>query len=831
MTLCDFENGVPVGMLIYFSLSDLSVLLIAMFGISHLSERVPDLNGAKILTKYSVIAVLSACFVSAFLGAVPSRRDDYWLQWTCWFFSNALAFLTVTPAVLSWVREGREWSRRPRNYVEFAALMTSLLFFGYFAFIGNGRWGQPALLYSLVPLLLWAALRLGLKGVSTSMLVVVLLSIWGAANGRGPFADQRLLNNGLSLLSFWFFAAIPFTVLAVLVEEQKRAQKALRDEHGQLMEAQNLAQMGSWQWDTRTGTVTWSRELYRIAGLDPKTPPPRYEELPRFYTAESWEQLQRAVEKALSAGTSYELDLEIVRPDGAKRWVRTRGQAHRDAAGHVIRLHGTGHDITERKLAETEIALANDRLRLAMESGKSMGWEWDIKSGQDSWFGDLQSIFGIASSYRAGRVEDFYRCVHPQDRERVGHAVREAMRTHSPYAAEFRILWSDGTVRWVAARGNFYYSPDGEPERMLGMAVDITDRKRADEALRESEERFRLVADTAPALIWMSGTDKLCNFFNKGWLDFTGRSIDLELGNGWTEGVHPEDLYKCLNTYVRAFDARQRFSMEYRLRRYDGEYRWILDIGAPRFNHDGSFAGYIGSCVDVTDRKLAEETLSGVNRKLIEAQERERTRIARELHDDVGQRLALLAVGLGQLQQSSAHLPDEVRSRVGTLWDQVASLTSDVQSLSHELHSSKLEYLGIVTAMKGFCKEFCEKWNVEVVFTHDEVRRDVPQEISLCLFRVLQEALHNAVKHSGVRQFDVDVREASNEIQLTVRDSGSGFALEEIVKTSGLGLTSMSERVKLAGGRFSIDSQPQLGTTVRATAPLSAGTKSMRAKG
>jgi PAS domain S-box-containing protein len=136
---------------------------------------------------------------------------------------------------------------------------------------------------------------------------------------------------------------------------------------------------------------------------------------------------------------------------------------------------------------------------------------------------------------------------------------------------------------------------------------DITERYRAEEAVRESEERFRLVADTAPVLIWMSGPDKLCNYFNKPWLDFTGRLMEEELGNGWTKGVHPDDLERCLQTYTQFFDRREKFRMEYRLRRHDGEYRWILDIGVPRFDPDGAFAGYIGACVDVTDRKRAEE--------------------------------------------------------------------------------------------------------------------------------------------------------------------------------------------------------------------------------
>ena len=178
------------------------------------------------------------------------------------------------------------------------------------------------------------------------------------------------------------------------------------------------------------------------------------------------------------------------------------------------------------------------------------------------------------------------------------------------------------------------------------LAVLVEERKRTAHALRESEERFRLMADTAPALIWMSGTDKLCTYFNKPWLDFTGRPMDSELGNGWAEGVHAEDLRRCVDTYIHAFDRREEFRMEYRLRRHDGEYRWVLDIGVPRFDQDRSFVGYIGTCVDITDRKLAETALANVSRRMIEAQEQERTRIARELHDDIGQRLALFATNL-----------------------------------------------------------------------------------------------------------------------------------------------------------------------------------------
>lgn len=342
-------------------------------------------------------------------------------------------------------------------------------------------------------------------------------------------------------------------------------------------------------------------------------------------------------------------------------------------------------------------------------------------------------------------------------------------------------------------------------------------RQRADGALRESEESFRLIANAAPVMIRMSGRDKLFTYFNRRWLEFTGRPLEAELGNGWADGIHPEDLRHCMETYARACDRCAPFRMQYRLLRHDGEYRWILDSGVPRFNADRALTGYVGSAIDITDQKLAEEALSTMSRRLIEAQEDERRWIARELHDDICQRLSLLILNLERL--SDAPL-DAARAGIARSIELASSVSGDIRVLSDQLHSSSLEYLGLAVTATSYCSELAEQFGVTIEVHVENVPTDLSWEISLCLYRVLQEGLQNAIKFSGAREFHVSIRGLANEIDLTVRDLGVGFDASEAAKKGGLGLISLAERLKLVNGGISIDSQLHRGTTIHARVPL-----------
>jgi PAS domain S-box-containing protein len=316
-------------------------------------------------------------------------------------------------------------------------------------------------------------------------------------------------------------------------------------------------------------------------------------------------------------------------------------------------------------------------------------------------------------------------------------------------------------------------------------------------------------------------SDRWCADFGLGNTEILARShyeVFPDLPDRWKQLLR------------RALDGETLRAEEDRWDR-EGGTTWLRWEIRPWQSPDGLPGGIIIFSEDITRRKQVEEALLGMSRKLIEAHEQERTRIGRDLHDDIVQRLALLSLELEGAQQDFPDAASELRTQIGALRNQTTQIADDVQLISHELHSSNMDYLGIVGAAKNYCKEFGDRMKVEIDFQNHDLPTALPTELSLSLFRVLQEALRNATKHSGVKHFEVQLWGSTGEIHLTVNDRGGGFDAEAAMKSTGLGLTSMQERLRLVHGELSINSQPRRGTTIHARIPFDSSGASAGAAG
>ena len=561
----DMQERLPIRATVLLLTGDSIEILLAALGVRYVFGGAPRLNSVKSLAKYSLFAIILGPISVASTTASGLEGDSWWIG----FFTEALALFTVTPAVLGWadIALGRV-TKPKKRYVEALVLFIGLVTLAQFAFVASDAEIRPALLYALVPFLLWAAFRFGVTGVSSSIVVVSFLAILSAVHGRGPFTGNTPEHNVLSLQLFLLLAGSSFMALAALVEEYQTAEESIRQR----------------------------------------------------------EKLLKNFVKNVPAGVAM-LDCEMRYLQVSERWC---------------------------------------------------------------------ADYGLDASQVVGR---------------------------SHYE-----LFPDIPERW---------------KEMHRRALD-------GETLRADEDRW----DRAGGTTWV---------------------------------------------------------------------RWEL---RPWTTPSGSLGGILIFAEDITRRKQMEEAVADISRRLIQSQEQERSRIGRELHDDINQRLGLFAIELEQLKNN----PSEIERRVQALQQRTTEIADDVQALSHELHSSKLEYLGVVRGIRSWCKEFGERQGMDIEFKAD-VASAIPSEIGLTLFRIVQEALHNAVKHSGVERIEVRLWEQSDEIHLEIEDAGKGFEIGAARQGRGVGLASMDERVRLVKGTIAIDSQLNHGTHIYARIPLKPDQAARRAAG
>jgi signal transduction histidine kinase len=372
-----------------------------------------------------------------------------------------------------------------------------------------------------------------------------------------------------------------------------------------------------------------------------------------------------------------------------------------------------------------------------------------------------------------------------------------------------------------------------ERERVVSEQAAMKAHLQVAQILQMNEQRWRLAAQAGNmyAFEWDVATDEVVRSGQvSDVLGPIGEASSLARQQ-LLAAIHPEDralFTACISERTPEDPVAQ---ISYRILRPDASVIWLETTARAFFDSDGKMLRMIGMVMNVTERKRAEEALAGMSGKLIEAQEQERTRIARELHDDINQRLALLAIDIEGSKQNPPSSAEDMTRLLTEVWERIDEVSCEVQSISHQLHSSQLEYLGIVAAVKSLCHDVTLRQNVEIDFTHDDIPKPLSHDLSLCLFRVLQEALHNAVKHSKVRHFEVKLGCSANQLHLTVSDRGTGFDIARATNRGGLGLISMQERVRLVNGTIAIESKPMGGTTIHVRVPFDSEYAAQRATG
>ena len=324
--------------------------------------------------------------------------------------------------------------------------------------------------------------------------------------------------------------------------------------------------------------------------------------------------LRERWERALAEETPFEAEARMRRADGCFRWFLIQAVPLRDSGGRIIRWYGTNTDIEELKLAQEELRKQTTRLdQLFEQSPEAVA----VLSTEDRIVRvnkEFTRMFGYEDHEVSQR--SINELIVPEAHLESSRAYTRLLQQGGRVEVETVRRCKDGTEIDVSLLAIAVRTSSGEQVVNYAIYRDITERKRAEDRLRESEARFQAMADKAPVMIWTTGTDGLCNYFSKPWLDFTGRTLEQEVGLGWLEGVHPDDVQACHDGFFPAYQARKPFGMEYRLRRVDGEYRWVIESGVPRYTASGEFAGYIGSNIDITDRKHAESLLTGEKRVL-----------------------------------------------------------------------------------------------------------------------------------------------------------------------------------------------------------------------
>jgi PAS domain S-box-containing protein len=484
-------------------------------------------------------------------------------------------------------------------------------------------------------------------------------------------------------------------------------------------------------------------------------------------------------------------------------------------------------EIAERNQIEEALRESESRLRLALDAARMGCFDWDMVSGKIIWSSVHANLFGLDPNSFRGTYQEFDERVHPEDREALNAMVARARDERTFYSHEYRIIWPDGTVHWVAGQGQFFYDPTGKPVRMSGLVLDITERKWAEENLRKSEAQLAEAQQLAQLGSW--SRELATNVVT--WSDEIFRIFGMEphkvstTYQAFLEQVHPDDRTTVRAVIEDAFKYYRPFSCEYRITRLDGAVRIIHERGSVVADDAGKPIRVFGTAQDITERKHAEEELRTSRERLRalaaylqSVREEERSRIARELHDEIGQ--ALTGIKL-VLERSIREQSASVQANLTQALVVANELIGRVRDLSLELRPAMLDDLGLLAALRWHFERYTSQVNIKVDFNQAGLeRRRFQPEIETAAYRIVQEALTNVARHAKVERAEVNIRADDSMLRIEVRDAGIGFPSGSVITSNTGGLSGMRERATMLGGQVIVDSAPGGGTLLTAELPL-----------
>lgn len=486
-------------------------------------------------------------------------------------------------------------------------------------------------------------------------------------------------------------------------------------------------------------------------------------------------------------------------------------------------------DSTKHKQAEETVRQIETELHSVMASISDYLWGADIAAtGRFSYryFSPVvEKITGRPPGFYLAGLEQWLSTIHPDDRPKMQEVIQRIRRGQSAREVEeYRVVRPDGTIGWVRDSVVVRRSADGSA-RLDGVGADITDRKRAEQVLRESEELFRSLSASSPLGIFLTDPEGRCIYINPRCRDILGLSLMESMGEGWTRTVHPEDRARLRTEWAVCVRADREFSHEFRIQTLD-KIRWIHLQAARLLSDQGERKGHVATVEDITERKRTEEKLQDLSARLIRLQDIERRHIARELHDATGQNLAALSINLSKLQRSLQGVGAETDRLLLDTIHLAGQCAREVRTLSYLLHPPMLDELGLAPALRWLVDGFAERSGIGLQLEVAPELGRLPQETETALFRIVQESLTNVHRHSGSKTAVIRLRQDLFGLTLEVQDHGRGFlplADSQEDGTSvvvGVGISGMHERVKQLGGKLDVESIEGKGTTVRVWFPL-----------